>query len=1006
MAAPPPPPGAPESFSPRVCAVTRANAAELLPQVVAACEQASFVAIDCEMSGLWRQRWLGASYADSLDSRWARVRDSGAHLGLLQYGVCTFTWCAATQSFAARPFSFHLLPGGVRGLEAMDSGAAGEGGEALFAASTDALAFLRDNKFDFNAWVRDGLSFLSRAAEVELRHAHRLKALRLAARSLDAAPGSAEGAAAAEAEQQPPTRIIIDLPAPAEAAPAAAADAAPAAPAAPAATAAAAAAAAPAANEIRINRAADAEWYHRMLASIDEWVARVEAWGAAGASAGAAELQLETFPASALAEGGEAQPPASATAMDADDAPQRIAFPYLLLPPANGFKRKIVHTVLEARFGPPASAPVRAVWRASDNAPGTPDYERTPRLVWTGAGTRGYAAFQRCELRRSLGEVDALLDGAVGFRRVIDAVTRAGVPVVGHNCWLDFSHTVAKFVGPPSPSLPGFAQQLHSVFPRVYDTKHLTGAWKEVALDPVVTQAFYNNHSLGQAYRVVLGASRVTVMMPSKEAAAAEGEAGAAAGAAAGAPAAAAAAPAAPAPAAPAPRAPGGWRNQKRLPQDRCDVTIDWPALARVTLPPGFSNDTPAGGEGAFEETPHDAGYDAFMTGVVFARVAARLASLPPPPEAPAGAPPAPLPVHDPRAGAVPPAPPAVLATLFHPRTGATAALPPLPYLEAASDTLYCMRATRPHLTFVNLAHARALGEARRHRAPAPSPATHPGDAANTLLAARAATYRANYIHVSGLDVSVSDEALGEALARELGIDGRMIRALHRESAGSAFVALPTHEHAVAAVDAGSGVGGSGGGGGGGGGGGDGASRSGSEEAEGSMGTSLITHGLTWIMQKLSGVSTSAGAPPPAAASAAAAASATAAAEAGAEAEAASGAHAFPLAHLPPSAFTPALVRATVQQLRLGDLTIQTYASWLKEHADVFGVECAHEVVPKVFAAAEGAGAAAAAPAAAAPAAAVPAPAAPAPAAAAPAAAPAEVLLPPSKRTREDAPPA
>ena len=114
MAAPPPPPGAPESFSPRVCAVTRANAAELLPQVVAACEQASFGAIDCEMSGLWRQRWLGASYADSLDSRWARVRDSGAHLGLLQYGVCTFTWCAATQSFAARPFSFHLLPGGSK----------------------------------------------------------------------------------------------------------------------------------------------------------------------------------------------------------------------------------------------------------------------------------------------------------------------------------------------------------------------------------------------------------------------------------------------------------------------------------------------------------------------------------------------------------------------------------------------------------------------------------------------------------------------------------------------------------------------------------------------------------------------------------------------------------------------------------------------------------------------------------------------------------------------------
>ena len=65
-----------ERFSPRVCVVTRGNFDEKLPQVLSALRSASFVAIDCEMSGLWREKWLGGQYVDTLDSRWARVRDS------------------------------------------------------------------------------------------------------------------------------------------------------------------------------------------------------------------------------------------------------------------------------------------------------------------------------------------------------------------------------------------------------------------------------------------------------------------------------------------------------------------------------------------------------------------------------------------------------------------------------------------------------------------------------------------------------------------------------------------------------------------------------------------------------------------------------------------------------------------------------------------------------------------------------------------------------------------
>ena len=676
-----------ERFSPRVCVVTRGNFDEKLPQVLSALRSASFVAIDCEMSGLWREKWLGGQYVDTLDSRWARVRDSGLHMGLLQYGVCAFEWSPATQSYTARPFSFHLLP--TKGvLEPLDSGMAGEGGDAIFHASSDTLGFLHKNHFDFSGWVRDGLSFVSRTAEAQLLHDHRMRALRQAARAMKAEEAAVSAAAAAPAQEvgeQPsllhPPRIVFDLPKPAAPAAASAGGASEgggadggAAGAAGGATAEAAAVAAPplpppAPNEVRITRAPDAEWYSKVQASVEDWVARVEAWQAAGSASGGAPSSLEppsleTFAFASQGEGGadggsssssssggmgEGEPPPPHQ-RPTQQPPQ--SFPYLILPRANGFQRKIVHTLVEARWGPPEGSPVRVLQRASDVPPGTPDYERVQRLVWVGGGTAGWAAFQRCELQRSVEEVEALVARAVGFRRVIDGISAAGMPVVGHNCWLDLSHTVAKFLGPPSPQLACWAQQLAAVFPTVYDTKHMLAAWREVAPDPVTTAAFKDNHSLEQAFNIVQGKSSVTLYLPTPAAPspAAEG----------GAPPAAAAAAAPPPPAAPPPASTGGFRGrqqqqQQRPPMDKVSVTVDWPSLARVTLPPEFlraeSAPQPTLPDGSPQQQPpataaaaaaaaHDAGYDAFMTGVVFARVASRLGSLSMPPPA---APPPPL---------------------------------------------------------------------------------------------------------------------------------------------------------------------------------------------------------------------------------------------------------------------------------------------------------------------------------------------------------------------------
>ncbi len=60
---------------------------------------------------------------------------------------------------------------------------------------------------------------------------------------------------------------------------------------------------------------------------------------------------------------------------------------------------------------------------------------------------------------------------AVEFRRVIDAITSAAVPVIGHNSFLDFIHTTTKFVGDSPENVTQWAAQLASVFPVVFDTK-------------------------------------------------------------------------------------------------------------------------------------------------------------------------------------------------------------------------------------------------------------------------------------------------------------------------------------------------------------------------------------------------------------------------------------------------------------------------------------------------------------------------------------------------------
>eukprot|EP00903_Cladosiphon_okamuranus_P008694 g8330.t1 len=64
---------------------------------------------------------------------------------------------------------------------------------------------------------------------------------------------------------------------------------------------------------------------------------------------------------------------------------------------------------------------------------------------------------------------------AVGFRRVVEEIFTAGKPVICHNGLLDLLHTHDKFVGPIPDDLDAGTKALHSLMPRLFDSKAVMG---------------------------------------------------------------------------------------------------------------------------------------------------------------------------------------------------------------------------------------------------------------------------------------------------------------------------------------------------------------------------------------------------------------------------------------------------------------------------------------------------------------------------------------------------
>lgn len=129
--------------------ITRDNFSDAAARLEAELERCAFAAIDCEMTGIF----LGSdentkpTLNDTTASRYAKCARVASRFQLMQVGVCPFRAREDGTGYVSTPFTFYVLP---------DAKA-----NAPLLMYTSTASFHAGNNFDFNAWLKGGVSFLS-----------------------------------------------------------------------------------------------------------------------------------------------------------------------------------------------------------------------------------------------------------------------------------------------------------------------------------------------------------------------------------------------------------------------------------------------------------------------------------------------------------------------------------------------------------------------------------------------------------------------------------------------------------------------------------------------------------------------------------------------------------------------------------------------------------------------------------------------------------------------------
>jgi poly(A)-specific ribonuclease len=139
--------------------IDRRNFADAWPTVQAALNACAFVCVDTELTGLHVYSESSGSLHDTLEDRYAKVKESAQAFFPPQFGIATFVWDSARERYEAHAFNFYLFPRPA-GRHMLDR-------RVLLQASS--VEFLAQCAFDWNRVFQHGIAYANRSEERELR---------------------------------------------------------------------------------------------------------------------------------------------------------------------------------------------------------------------------------------------------------------------------------------------------------------------------------------------------------------------------------------------------------------------------------------------------------------------------------------------------------------------------------------------------------------------------------------------------------------------------------------------------------------------------------------------------------------------------------------------------------------------------------------------------------------------------------------------------------------------
>ncbi|RIA82081.1 ribonuclease H-like domain-containing protein [Glomus cerebriforme] len=138
--------------------ILKDNFHQCFPLIQEAIEGADFIAIDTELTGL-NERIERIKTFDDPQSRYTKVRTAATKFLIIQFGICTYTYVEAENTFVAKPFNFYIFPANSDRKDYHDT---------CFMCSGSSLHFLLNCGFDFNKLIAQGIPFLNKTDEIRL----------------------------------------------------------------------------------------------------------------------------------------------------------------------------------------------------------------------------------------------------------------------------------------------------------------------------------------------------------------------------------------------------------------------------------------------------------------------------------------------------------------------------------------------------------------------------------------------------------------------------------------------------------------------------------------------------------------------------------------------------------------------------------------------------------------------------------------------------------------------